>query len=302
MPSTTHPGCRVLALLLGVAAIASSCAHEPTGPSADNILAVVDVDGRAPSGPGLAIIHIDGTGYKWLAANADLPTWLPDGTGILFVRQLSATDEFPHIYLTNLTGDTTRVIAPGGALVAEWYPVPAPDGQSIYFTGRTASEGYGVWRCGIDGTNPSRIGPTPMLYGTGVDRVFSVSPDGRYVLFESARSGEQRLATLDVNSGEVVELPFRGQIARWSPDGGRIAYVNWGLGAVHLVRIDGTDDRMVSNPKDTTYYGPGLTWSPDARYIVARAVGGLHLIDVVTRGTTPLTFAGPLGAPSWRPR
>ena len=55
-------------------------------------------------------------------------------------------------------------------------------------------------------------------------------------------------------------------------------------------------------PKDPTAYEEGLSWSPDGRFILARAAGGLHLIDVRQGTATPLTFGGALWEPSWRPR
>jgi len=283
---------------------AFACTDQPTGPLPDDMLAVVDITGRAPTGPCLAVIRLDGSGYHCLLPDpgAGDPVWVPDGSRLLFHRLLSPGDEFPHVYLANLAGDTTRLIAPGGSLIAEWYPVVAPDGHWIYFAGRTASEGYGVWESRLDGTAAARIGRAPMPYGTGVDRVMSVSPDGRYLIFENSRSGEQRLATLDLTSGQVADLQFRGENAQWSPLGTRIAYVDWDIGRVHTVRPDGTDDRIVSNPVDVTFYGGRCAWSPDGRFLIARALGGLHLIDVTTTRTTPLTFGGPLESPSWRPR
>src|SRR5438045_3465371 len=58
---------------------------------------------------------------------------------------------------------------------------------------------------------------------------FDVSPDGRQLVFKSARGGNYNLWIVPTSGGEPKQLtfhqvPFRAKNPRWSPDGRWIAY------------------------------------------------------------------------------
>ena len=44
------------------------------------------------------------------------------------------------------------------------------------------------------------------------------------------------------------------------------------------------------------------SWSPDARWIVAKAAAGMILVEVATNRVLPIAFANRLSDPVWRPR
>lgn len=119
----------------------------------------------------------------------------------------------------------------------------------------------------------------PLVTGEGYDAEATVSPDGRFVIFTSTRSGDLELWRLDLRTGEQMQLtdtPGYDGGAFFSPDSRRIVWrasrpqgealaAYRGLLAQGLVEpsamqlfvanADGTDARQVTDL-------PGANWAP----------------------------------------
>jgi TolB protein len=114
--------------------------------------------------------------------------------------------------------------------------------------------------------------------GTGLTRVASseeldwyprFSPDGRAVVFESARASFRDLYRLELATGEVVRLtdnPEGNFDAAWSPDGRKLAFSSSRAGQLDLWVMDADG----ANPTRLTFH-PGDSvkpaWSPSGEYI-----------------------------------
>jgi Tol biopolymer transport system component len=131
-------------------------------------------------------------------------------------------------------------------------PTVTPDGWVVYASGHR--EKRGLWRMRLDGSDPRR------LLG-GVTARPEVSPDGRFVLFDTptAEGQEVRVARLaDATllpfriavpfrnlpiSGGLSSLPVALGRARWRPDGAAIAYVGLDAeGRVDLYEVPFRED------------------------------------------------------------
>jgi len=96
-----------------------------------------------------------------------------------------------------------------------------------------------------------------------------VSPDGKTILFDMLGD----LYTVPIAGGEAKPLAegiawdFQ---ARYSPDGGRIAFISDRGGADNLwvMKADGTGPRAITEEKDNLVHNPW--WSPDGDYILAK--------------------------------
>jgi dipeptidyl aminopeptidase/acylaminoacyl peptidase len=108
-------------------------------------------------------------------------------------------------------------------------PQISPDGKTVAYVvtavdlpgNKTSSS---IWLVSTDGGQTRQLTNT-----TKKDRHPRWSPDGRQILFESTRSGDNQLWVIDVTGGEARQLTTLSTGAStglWSPDGQMIAFVS----------------------------------------------------------------------------
>jgi Tol biopolymer transport system component len=251
---------------------------------------------------GLALVNTDGSAFRRVLEAARDPRWFSNGNELTVTRP----DGLPHVFVVTPAGASRSVLSRTVEHVveSETGAVPTKDGMWVYFTGCERDGGCAVWRSRPDGTSAERKGPPPPSRSAGIDRVYDVSPDGRYVLFSDSRSGWNRIAILDVQTSMVRNFSMPGFAARWSPSGSHFAYLTYSGQAI-VVRADGTEMRIVSGPDfhgwNEALEESGLTWSPDGQFLVAFGIDGLHAIDVAARTGTNLSFSRSYSNPAWRP-
>jgi dipeptidyl aminopeptidase/acylaminoacyl peptidase len=82
-----------------------------------------------------------------------------------------------------------------------------------------------LWLADVAGKNP----PKRLTFTDKKDKHPRWSPDGKRILFESSRSGENQLWTIDIRGGEarqITNLATEASGAIWSADGKNIAFVS----------------------------------------------------------------------------
>src|SRR5512145_754954 len=105
-------------------------------------------------------------------------------------------------------------------------PVPSPDGRTVVFTvsaldldaNRRRAD---LWRVGIDGSGLRRL-----TAHTASDTAPAWSPDGKWIYFQSSRSGSSQVWKLPIDGGEaqpVTTLPLDVNAFKLSPDGASLA-------------------------------------------------------------------------------
>lgn len=126
------------------------------------------------------------------------------------------------------------------------------------------------------------------------------SPDGEWVLFESARASFRDLYKVRVATGEVVRLTDNREgnfDAAWSPDGSKIAFASSRHGQLDLfvMNADGSGQTRL-----TSHRGDSIkpAWSPDGAFIAfvsgRDAKDDLYVVrpdgtDLVKVGNAPVT-------------
>jgi len=256
----------------------------------------------ATTAGGIEIVNLDGSGYQTITVptadyNGRFPSWLTSTSiaamdGQYYARLLRITTAGAVQYL--IPSDTT--------VVFEVWPQAARDGSWIFFGALVpgySTSGVSVWRIKPNGDSLTRVSP-PNADGFS-DTYPSPSPDGTRVAVASTRSGDFQLAVINVATNQLTSLGIAGIAPRWAPAGDSIAYLGGpSQNQIWLVNADGTGARPVSQASRS--YAPGMDWSPDRRWIIARGVASLELIEVATGRTIPLAgLPGDPTQPAWKP-
>jgi len=126
------------------------------------------------------------------------------------------------------------------------------------------------------------------------DRVPRWSPDGRWIAFQSTRSGKWEIWLMDRTGGQLHRVSnTRGEAANpvWSPDGSQLAFTEIGVGIRLLDLLHANSEKLapVTATLPNTYHLPlsstplsflAKSWSPDGRFLA----GGLHNSDGSSAG------------------
>jgi Tol biopolymer transport system component len=155
-------------------------------------------------------------------------------------------------------------------------PSWSPDGTIVLFESTCNPNAHPGWQLqtvaadgsGITSTIEGRVDFRPLL-----------SPDGKKLLFDSARDGNHEIYVSDPDGTNAVRLtsdPAYDSGASWSPDGQWLVYFSgseplggsplrgYGDADLWIMRRDGTGKRRLTNrPDDDTY----PSWSPDGSRI-----------------------------------
>ena len=199
--------------------------------------------------------------------------WLPDS------QSLAYTD-LNKVITIALDGTTTEIDIPAIQLNDLLF---SPDGRTIAFQrysriDETSSEWGGIQRINRDGSGLIE------LTANGNDTLEQWSPDGEYIAVTKfggfvyiIRSDGSDKRNLGKGTGPV----------RWSPDGTWISFFSTADNSLHVVRPDGTDERLVTND----IFSYPSSWLPDGQHIsFARyADHNLSVIDLNTSAVETLT-------------
>ncbi|MCG3162665.1 MAG: Serine/threonine-protein kinase PknD [Acidobacteria bacterium] len=185
-------------------------------------------DGRA-----LVTVQVEAHVNVWLTPNAD-------GVNMGRPRQI-----------TNGIGENNGV---GGVT---WLP----DGRLVYVS--RASTSQDIWLMDQDGKNQKQLTTAETL----ADRYPDVSPDGRYIVFVSNRTGNSNIYRYDLNTGEQKQLTngVSEEFPAVSADGKWVIYAATGTikHTLWKVPIDGGDSVQLTDKLSTW---PAV--SPDGQKIV----------------------------------
>jgi eukaryotic-like serine/threonine-protein kinase len=223
------------------------------------------------------------------------PAWLPGRPSLLFVSNRDGGRDIYQVHLTRAggpAGDAARLTT---GLNAAEVSVSA-DGRGLAYAAFT--ETSNVWALPIPTSGIASVSRAePVTRGTQVIETFDVSPDGRWLAFDSDRGGTQQIYRVPLAGGEPEQLTVGDDEPAFypsvSPDGRELAYhaFRGGMRHVFVVPAEGGTPTQV-----TTGSGQSRApqWSPDGRTlaIVKALFTPAQETDVVTRDTV-----GRWGAP-----
>jgi len=230
------------------------------------------------------------------------PTWLPDGAGLLFGAQLSATDV--DLYLVPADGvqrERLFVTGPGkqdGAAVS-------PDGTAVAYISNEAGGEYDILVRPF-AADPAVAG-TPITDHPERDATPRISPDGKRILFRRATAGVSEIWVMDADGADPVRLIDNGVDSydpRWSPDGEHILFTTAAAGSMDIwtADADGTEARQLTDHPGAEEYP---TYSRDGSFIAFQSdrygAPTLWIMNADGSEASVLSGLGPIGYPSFSP-
>ncbi|XP_014502051.1 uncharacterized protein LOC106762577 [Vigna radiata var. radiata] len=226
--------------------------------------------------PGLSLFRFVGS----------FPVFSPSGDRIAYLN-------LPGIYVVNRDGSNLRKISNALAFSTAWDRVR----PGVIYTaiGETfASESSQVDIVSIDVDNENSV---KRLTLDGKNNAFpSPSPDGKWIVFRSGRSGHKNLYIMDAVDGEskglqrLTEGPWTDTMCSWSPDGKWIAFASdrhapgTGSFELYLIHPDGSGLRKViesgsAGRTNHPYFSPdgkSITFTSDYAGISAEPISNPH--------------------------
>jgi serine/threonine protein kinase/Tol biopolymer transport system component len=141
-----------------------------------------------------------------------------------------------------------------------------PDGRIVYHS--LAGGGDDIWIMSADGTRQRQL-----TDGTSTNVYPSVSPDGRYVFYNSDRAGSLDLWRIELDGGSPKLIVRDAARPSVSPDGRWVICYKSGTGMAFRVAVEGGEPSPIQYPDKDLAAGPSV--SPDGRFIAFNyAVGG----------------------------
>jgi len=228
--------------------------------------------------------------------DATFTSWLPDGSGILFVAdQVDATREIPRkVWLQPYPRGEPRRVTPD---LLEYRNISVRgDGSAFVSVGLDAI--YSLWRVPLDGRSPQRIA------SERYDGLLGIAPlgDGRLIVTTGER-GNSQLALVDPASGSRQRLTREGT-NMWpavSPDDRTIVFVSTRDGQTGLWRmnIDGSQTKLLAHLPRPSW----LSVTPDGQHVICASLGDAEPATwrVPITGGQPVMIAAGIDRPAVSP-
>lgn len=212
------------------------------------------------------------------------PVWTPNGRALLYVSSLGGGRDIYQQALGRTGEPQGAPVRLTTGLNAHSISLSA-DGSGLSYTVLTTRSN--PWWAPI---TPNRVTPLtaakPIVDENQTVEGVSVSPDGKWLAFDSNREGHQQIFKLPVTGGEPVQLTRDSADSfdpMWSKDGGMITYHSWKSGNrdVYVMNADGGDIRRVTGYPGHEM-GPG--WSPDGHQLLFIGDQAGHWEMYIARG------------------
>ncbi len=198
------------------------------------------------------------------------PVWSPDGQTLFYVSNRQGPRDVYALDVGGRSpadGEPARVTAGMGAQSIDF----SADGARMVYVAYSSTAN--VWSMPIPARPPgSDTTAVPVTTGNQTVEGVRVSPDGRWLVYDSDLSGNSDLYRVPVTGGEAERLTrgptdeFRGVI---SPDGRALAYHSFRTGArdIFLLPLDSGSHVPVRQLTRSTGQWTMPNWSPDGTAI-----------------------------------
>ncbi|HEX6127191.1 MAG TPA: winged helix-turn-helix domain-containing protein [Pyrinomonadaceae bacterium] len=189
--------------------------------------------------------------------------WLP-GDRLVFTSYVNRSET---LWSMDLAGGASKQIIPDGK--RNIYVSASIDGRRITFaSNRTGT--FEIWIANSDGTNMRQVTTG------GNNHTPHISPDGRYIIYNSAAADSTGLWRISTDGGQPIQLTkFAVSWAQHSPDGRFIAgsFNDGGTTRVGVFTADGGEILKTFDVPPRANFRLGIHWTPDGSAITYRDWG-----------------------------
>jgi serine/threonine protein kinase/Tol biopolymer transport system component len=166
------------------------------------------------------------------SANQTTPVWTPDGKTVFYASSLK---DSPHIYAKIGDGSSPERVILEDAGTSEYPRSISPDGRYLVYEKKVmkTETGYHLWALPLAGDGK----PFPILQDAFDEGAPAVSPDGKWMAYQSNESGRREIyITAFPGGGAKWQVSSNGgTAAKWRGDGKELFFVD---PADNIVAVD----------------------------------------------------------------
>ena len=228
-----------------------------------------------PNGEARQITN-DSNNYNYLSLTADSRTLLAGHTELL-----------THLWIAP-EGDSARARRVSSGLGDYKFVRWTPDGKLT--VAAFGNKNINIYLRDADGAEIKQL-----TVNAGTNWGNEVSPDNRYIVFDSDRTGDLHIWRMDIDGGNPIQLTNGSgeKFAEISPDGKWVVYTSYRDWTLWKVSIEGGEPTKI-----TDAYARQSTISPDGKWIVYMASEANRYALMPFAGGSPVkTFDLPKDAP-----
>ena len=216
------------------------------------------------------------------------PAWAPEARALFFVSNRDGGRDVYAVPITqsgHAAGRATRLTTGANAQAVS----VAASGRLLAYSAFT--ETSNVWSLPVPGALPVSIARAQALTsGNQIIEGFDVSPDGRWLAFDSDRNGVQQIFRMPVAGGEPEQLTTDSTdvfFPTYSPNGREIAFHGFRGGRRQVFVIPATGGPPVQATRGASDER-AAAWDPSGRHLVMirDATTNDAGLDLVTRDST----------------
>jgi eukaryotic-like serine/threonine-protein kinase len=153
------------------------------------------------------------------------PVWSPDGSHIVFASNRSG--EY-NLYSKPSNGSSNEELLPGMASRSVEIPQSwSPDGKYLVYDHESATNDYDLWAVPMSGDTNGDRKPRPLIELPGAQNRAAVSPDSRWIAYESNETGEAEIwvQSFPPSGGKWQITTEGGMQPQWRRDGRELFYL-----------------------------------------------------------------------------
>lgn len=239
------------------------------------------------------------------------PVWLPDGRSLLYVSDRAGGRDLYQIHLADAgraRGEPQRITTGINAHTIDL----AHDGKTLTYAAYTSYTH--IWSVPMpSGRVATLADATQLTFGSEVVEGLALSPDGKWIAYDSDRGGDPDVWKIPADGGEPSQITTRvgGDFVQdWSNDGKELSIHSFLTGHrdVFVISVDGSQtQQVVATPANES----NPEFSPDGNSIAYQLYAGapdIEAIQIVSRARpgaawgTPRRLTAVAGRdPSWSP-